>query len=118
MFFIFSRWGRLQEHIDVVHKGKKDLKCEKCDFATGKLKELKRHIEVVHNCTHKCEICGECFSSPGKLEYHKESVHEGKTRFNCKECDRHFQLEEGLTQHIEKVHEGRKMTGAVDWSDY
>ena len=71
----FTRWGRLQEHISVVHKGKKDLKCEKCDFVTGKPKELKQHIEVVHNCSHKCEKCGECFSSAFKLNYHKGHSH-------------------------------------------
>ena len=65
----------MQEHISAVHEGDKKFKCDKCDFASGRAKRLKQHIEIVHNCSHKCETCGECFSSNFKLNYHKGHSH-------------------------------------------
>ena len=98
----------MQEHISAVHEGDKKFKCDKCDFASGRAKRLKQHIEIVHNCSHKCETCGECFSSNFKLNYHKESIHEGKKKYECDQCDKHYSLEEGLTQHMDRVHGGQK----------
>ena len=38
----------MKKHIGVVHEGKKLFKCHTCDYGAFGKKNLKRHIETLH----------------------------------------------------------------------
>ena len=45
----FSEAGTLKRHINSVHNGQKDHKCESCGKLFSVARNLKRHINAVHN---------------------------------------------------------------------
>ena len=67
----------LKRHINSVHNGQKDHKCDSCGKAFSRAGHLKRHIDSVHNGQkdHKCDSCGNAFSQAGNLKTHIDSVH-------------------------------------------
>ena len=40
--------GQLQEHIELVHKGKNPIKCNECYASFSQKRHLKKQIESVH----------------------------------------------------------------------
>merc|ERR1712008_250309 len=54
-----------------------------------------------------CTICGTSFGRISDLKRHIETVHEGK-RTHCPQCSASFARKTDLKRHIETVHEGKK----------
>ena len=59
-FIIQGTWT----HINSVHNGQNDHKCDSYGKAFSKAAHLKRHINSVNNGQkdHKCDTCGKSFS--------------------------------------------------------
>ena len=82
----FSRAGALKTHINSVHNGQKDHKCDSCGKAFSLAGDLKKHIiNTVHNGLkdHKCDSCGKEFSRAGHLKTHVNTVHNGQKEHKC-----------------------------------
>ena len=69
---------------------------------------LKDHINYVHEGVKnsKCEICGKAFRDTGTLKIHMKNVHEGVKNYKCDSCCKSFKGFSGLRYHIKSVHEG------------
>ena len=67
----------LRKHINVVHNGQKDHKCDSCENKFSQAGNLKTHINVVHNGQkdHKCDICEKPFTRAGNLKKHVSALH-------------------------------------------
>ena len=69
----FSTANYMKIHINTIHNGEKDHKCDSCGKSFTQAGCLKRHINSVHNGQkdHKCETCGKAFSEAGSLKIHR-----------------------------------------------
>ena len=88
--FKFSQERNLKTHINAVHSGEKDHKCDTCGKSFSEARNLKIHINVVHNGQkyHKCDICGKSFAD--KLRRHINSVHNRQKDHKCASCGKLF----------------------------
>ena len=60
-----------------------DLKCDLCDYSCKKKNMMKKHMKIKHS-VHKCNICGEGFSTVTDLLQHMADKHSKKTvHFEC-----------------------------------
>ena len=102
--------GYLKQHIQFVHEGRRDHKCNECEMEFSSLPCLKRHILCVHEGKkdHKCNECEKVFSTAQSLKVHIECIHEGKKDHLCIDCEKKFSTSSDLKRHIKRVHEGRK----------
>ena len=52
----------MKRHINGVHNGQKDHKCDYCGKTYSQAGDLKRHINLVHNGQkdHKCALAPKC----------------------------------------------------------
>ena len=110
-------------HHTVAGHDKKRAACTICGTSFGRISDLKRHIETVHEGKRKkrersyapvhqanktqCPICSGYFGRKTDLKRHMETVHEGK-RTQCPQCSASFARKTDLKRHIETVHEGKK----------
>ena len=71
-------------HVFSVHEGKKQFKCEICDYSSSRKGNLKLHVASVHekNIPFKCEMCDYSCSLKSSLQIHVASVHEAKKHSN------------------------------------
>ena len=69
--------GTLKKHINSVHNGQKDHKCDSCGKAFSSTGDLKKHTIAVHKGQkdHKCDFCGKLFSLSGYLKKHINVQH-------------------------------------------
>ena len=99
----------LSYHIEDIHEGKKNFKCEICGKLFYRAKELKDHIQNAHDIArkpdHKCEICNKTLKAQTNLRSHMLRVH-GKSnlKFSCEECDKVFFSKQSLEIHANGVH--------------
>ena len=68
---------------------------------------MNKHIQTIHEGSKdfKCDSCGKSFYSEGYLKKHIHTMHEGSKDFKCDSCDKSFYTEEYLKKHINRVHE-------------
>lgn len=68
------------------------IKCEICDAVFIRGRDLKRHVEGVHEDRRrfKCEQCQSAFTQLAHLQSHKKAVHEKIRALLCKLCSRPF----------------------------
>ncbi|GBP91923.1 Zinc finger protein 233 [Eumeta japonica] len=98
-----------------THTGEKPFRCERCDFGSFEISNLKRHMRIhtgekphrcrlceynaselnhlkIHMRTHtgekpyKCEYCEYSASQPWNLKVHKRT-HTGEKPYKCKHCE-------------------------------
>ena len=76
----FSQAHHLNLHINAVHNGQKNHKCDSCGKVFPPTGHLKAHINAVHNGQkdYKCDLCEKEFSELGNLKRHINSVHNGQ----------------------------------------
>ena len=70
----------MRKHVERLHEGPKDFKCDICDYSCEKISDLKVHIATVHEGKKrlKCTICGKSFGLKENLKRHLQTVHEKK----------------------------------------
>ena len=66
----------MKRHINSVHNGQKDHKCNSCEKSFSEAHNLNVHIKV-HNGQkdHKCDLCEKSFSTSGYLKKHINVQH-------------------------------------------
>merc|ERR1719369_1956672 len=79
-------------------------KCPCCDFTSGTEKNVKKHIDKVHD--GKCYICKVKFKTTTRLKNHILSVHEKRKPYKCSSCHYRSSLKGNVRKHIAKAHEG------------
>ena len=77
----FSEAGHLRKHINGVHNGQKDHKCDSCGKSFSSAQMMKYHIKAIHN-NHKCDICGKSFSQGRFLNRHINAIHNLQNNIN------------------------------------
>ena len=70
----FKLSHHLQLHINGVHKGKKDHKCDQCKYASVQLSQLMKHKKLIHGNqeiekNHKCNQCDKAFPSAPRYDF-------------------------------------------------
>ena len=86
----------LKIHINSVHNGQKDHKCDSCGKVFSKSAILKQHTNAVHNGQkdHKCDLCGKAFSQAGYLKIHIKTIHNSKEITNVTHVEKPFLMQE------------------------
>ena len=99
-----------EEISKTVCKTEKPFKCELCPNTFAQLRNLKRHMKLIHNATcdrsekpYKCQQCVKSYSSNINLKRHMESVHDGICH-DCKFCNKSFSFKHNLTRHMRSAH--------------
>ena len=78
--------------------------CDRCDYRTQKISNLKPHQISKHDgVKFVCDQCDRQFSTKTNLQTHKQAKHEGKT-FICEECDFETSYPTNFSNHKAKVH--------------
>ena len=99
----FFNARNLWRHIDTIHEGHKDCKCESCN-----------NIRTIHanNKDYNSESCGKPFPQSVGLKRHIWTTHksvmsEGSKQFKCKLCDLTFSQAKYVIEHVKSVHKSR-----------
>ena len=68
------------------------FKCENCHSRFGQKSHFNQHVALVHEGKKKikCEICKANFGHKGDLNIHVTTVHEGKKQLKCGICNAAF----------------------------
>ena len=77
------------------------FKCKQCDAGFIKRSNLQSHIELNHEKSILCKVCGDKFSKSHQLEDHMQRVHKHSKRFLCGECNMGFLMRWRLHKHLE-----------------
>lgn len=104
---VCTRLDLLQTH-KLKHNEKK-FKCDKCSKAYATDKQLKNHIQAVHEkaFVHICEVCAKVFRNKSICEKHKKVVHSDvkMPSVQCQYCQLWLKHEISLKSHIKRHHE-------------
>nr|XP_029710926.1 zinc finger protein 34-like [Aedes albopictus] len=115
-----GRWFRARsswynhelKHRNAIGKEEKlerEFLCEVCAKGFKTKKQLKDHLEIVHQGVKRyhCDICKKSFTRNGSLAEHKLIQHAGIKQFACNVCGKTFGKEDSLKTH-RSIHLGRR----------
>ena len=89
-FSFFHYFSNIKRHINTVHEGKKDHKCEHCGKKYTEKKGLKIHIKRIHDNIRdeQCNQCGKLFFTKEVLKGHIRNIHnkDQNPRLKCEYC--------------------------------
>ena len=89
----------LNEHVNRVHGGKKEFKCDVCGKCLSSSRNLRRHTKHVHsNESFSCEICQKKFRSKALREKHM-TTHSEEKPHKCVTCAKSFKTSSERRQH-------------------
>merc|ERR1719245_826762 len=105
-------------HVKRVHLKIKDTVCDHCGSIFFGNKDLREHINYVHNeakVKHPCDDCGKEFRQKGDLTRHVRTVH-WKIRnipmeAKCDDCGKEFAFKSEAKRHMRMVHLKDMKTG-------
>ena len=88
------------------NKRKKSTICKICNKKFTLLRNLKTHIESVHDkIKFPCLQCEKQFTQKIHLKEHTNAFH-GDVTFDCKYCKKQFKHRKARSNHIKLIHEG------------
>lgn len=129
---------QLNQHVELVHDGKKAFSCKYCETLFGRKYSLLKHIRLFHEPTatdrshgsndnnsqmdvtttssiqcqknklFRCNICNSKFASNRNLKYHIDRQHEKKKPFSCYLCGDAFSSDRNVKKHITAIHDRKK----------
>lgn len=115
-----GRWFRARsswynhelKHRNAIGKEEKlerEFLCEVCAKGFKTKKQLKDHLEIVHQGVKRyhCDICKKSFTRNGSLAEHKLIQHAGIKQFSCNVCGKSFGKEDSLKTHL-SIHLGKR----------
>ena len=107
--------GAFRKHVNSVHLNIKSFQCEVCDKKFTENRQLKLHIQSVHE--QKKELCDICFKYVRRLKGHRANQH--KTA-KCKYCAETLNNISSLNTHVEKFHKEKKLLNcpSCDYTTY
>ena len=112
--FSAVRKGKVNEHVRVVHGGKK-FQCDQCDFNCLTHGGLYLHQKAVHlGIRFKCNQCNYEGTQEVNLKRHIESKH-GTIQYCCKLCNAKTKGLWYIETHLKKVH---GITDKLQYSKY
>ena len=89
----------LNEHVNRVHGGKKEFKCDVCGKCLSSSRNLRRHTKHAHsNETFSCETCQKKFRSKALREKHM-TTHSEEKPHKCVTCAKSFKTSSERRQH-------------------
>ena len=63
-------------HVKQCHNGKRDIKCNKCDWTTENMTKLKQHMNLMHDTRrYKCDKCDQIVQGSRNYRQHKKLNH-------------------------------------------
>jgi len=94
----------LEEHANTVHKDKK-FRCEKCDYETAKLRNVKIHDKHIHVGEGRlvCQECGFKAKTDSKLAWHENHVHKSSTKKDGKSVESMLKFKPTLKERAKKT---------------
>ena len=97
----------LEKHANTVHKDKK-FRCEKCDYETSKLRNVKIHHKHIHVGVGRlvCEMCGFKAKTDSKLAWHISHVHKSCADKDGKSVE--LKLKPTLKESVKKAQRVKK----------
>ena len=74
--------------LNLFMKDKKPIKCDICNYSCSEKKDLKKHVEAVHEGKKpfKCDLCDASFTQKGGMNRHVATVHMVKNKLEGKEA--------------------------------
>ena len=116
---MLASYKDLKAHVERIHEGKKNAKCDICGKMLFKSNDLRRHVAHVHDGLKTgtsgyegatCELCNKHFVQKAYLKFHIRSVHEKIKDFKCEfeGCGKEFFYKHELNEHTKYTHQGIK----------
>ena len=96
---LFKGSQALEKHKITQHTSEKSHKCAICPKLFHLENARNSHEKTYTEQVRHCSICNKKYSSRNTLDYHKRSVHEGKTH-DCQQCDNKFKSKGSLKAHM------------------
>ena len=125
-------------HIDIVHEGKKPLKCSECDESFFQRSQLTRHVDIAHeqdvlnninnNSVSSCEIeetSAKDNEDRGIINANNNTqdmqdgyveikdifeMHEKSDKYMCSDCTEDFSTETSFKVHFKQYHDSLILT--------
>ncbi|XP_072037312.1 uncharacterized protein [Amphiura filiformis] len=143
-FKTFENWCLYREHVK-THSGKKERKCDHCDYKCFYPSDLRKHIathtgETPYKCTfcgerfksissqrshehrhtkkysHTCDICQKGFYKRHDFESHMHN-HNQEWKFECNFCKKMYPTKQSLERHKKDVHSNSNTYSCVTCGD-
>ena len=91
------------------HSGIKDHQCTECGKSYSSKRSMEQHVEIVHQGkkTFECKVCCQMFGRLSSLRVHDLS-HTKELPFKCDFCSAGYKEKRNLLKHVAKVHQGVK----------
>ena len=111
--------GKLERHIQAIHKELNTFSCEYCDFKTSRKDNFRIHIKTKHgSLIFECLACASTFHLRSDLKDHSRKAHDLEQDTNispkildhnvkphkCEVCGKNFTLKGEMNRHIKTVH--------------
>uniref|UniRef100_A0A183SS06 Zinc finger protein n=1 Tax=Schistocephalus solidus TaxID=70667 RepID=A0A183SS06_SCHSO len=98
----FVKIGRLNEHVNGVHKKLRDFSCELCGKTFARKGDLKKHSDLTHKRLreHTCELCGKVLANVGHMRRHVNQLRE----HTCEYCGKAFADIDDVKRHVNGIH--------------
>ena len=100
----FTQKTHLKTHVKGVHIQEKKFACDSCTFKTHATKNLKYHINAIHqNIKYPCNYCDQQAAQKSALTVHIKRNHREKHyNIKCPDCDFKTYLKANLKDHSYK----------------
>ena len=73
---VFGTRNLLVIHVKQCHNGKRDIKCNKCEWTTENMAKLKQHMNLMHDTRrYKCDKCDQIVQGSRNYRQHKKLNH-------------------------------------------